>query len=156
MVDFLAALDTKSEDQEKPKDPPQGTYIWAVNKVPTISRTNTGDWDIVEFPMRAVAAEADVDEDALAEYGPVDSIYNRISFLSPTAEDADNDRKKALDRINKFMERVLVVDGFEDMTTREAMDASVNHQCMAQLVWEPRKDDLESINVNLKNYAPLD
>jgi hypothetical protein len=156
MVDFLEALDQKADDQEKPKDPPQGTYIWVVSKEPSITRTGNGEWDVVEFPIKAVAAEEDVDADSLEEYGPVDGIRSRISFLSPTAEDQDNDRKRTLDQINKFMERTLLLDDFDTMTTREAMSASVNHQFMGQLVWEPRKDDPEIIQVRVKNWAPMD
>ena len=156
MVDFMAALDQKEEENEKPVDPPQGTYVWNVNKAPTVSRTKSGEWDIIEFPMAAVSAEDDVDADDLDGYGAVSSIFSRISFLSPTAEDKDNDRKKTLDRIWKFLERTLRVDGLDDMSLKQALDASVAHRCLGQLVWEPRKDSPDEINVNLKNYAPLD
>ena len=155
-VDFSAALDANVEDLPEPKDPPQGTYIWSVNKVPAVSTTNSGEWTIVEFPLQAVSAEADVDEDDLADFGDVGSIFNRISFMAPTAEDKDNDRKKTLKAIRNFLTRTLRIEVEDGMTLRQMLDASVNHQFLGQVVWEPKKDDPEVIYVNVKNYAPLD
>lgn len=155
-MDFLEALNVNVTDIEKPLDPPQGTYVWMVSKVPSTSRTQSGEWDIIEFPIKAVSAEADVDEDQLAAYGEVSNIFNRVSFMAPTDPDKDNDRKKTLHNIRRFLERTLRVDLEEGMTLRQMLDNSVNHQFLGQLVWEPKKDNPEENFVNVKNWAPLD
>lgn len=156
MTDFMEALNLKEEETEKPVDPPQGTYTWAINKVPTVETSKSGEWTIVEFPLIGVSAEEDVDEEALELVGGADKVYARISFMAPTDEDKDNDRKKTLDRIWKFIERVLRVDDHDEMNLREALDASKGYQFLGQLVWEPRKDDPDQINIEIKNVAPLD
>lgn len=155
-IDFDAALDMKLDDVPAPKDPPMGTYVWTVAKPPVVSKSKNGEWSIVEFPIQAVSAESGVDEDALEAYGPADTIFNRISFMAPTAEDKDNDRKKTLAQIRRFIERTLQIDTSDMSNMREMLDGSVNHQFMAQIVWAPNPEDPESNFVNVKNYAPLD
>jgi hypothetical protein len=155
-MDFSAALDQKVEEVEKPLDPPQGTYCFAVSKVPVISRTKKGDWDIVEFPVTGVHAEADVDEDQLEAFGGATKVKSRVSFMFPTDEDADNDRAKSMANMRKFMERTLRVELEEDMTIRQMLDASANHQFLAQVEWTPKENDPEENFINLRNWAPLD
>jgi hypothetical protein len=155
MVNFADALDTRNDEVEKPPVLPQGTYTWQVTKVPTLSASKSGEWNIVEFPIRAVAAEDDVDEDELQEFGSLNSAMNRVSFMAPTDPDADGDRKKTLYRMKTFMEKTLRVDVEEGATIREMMDASVNCQFLAQAAWRPSEDG-EDMYVDVKNYAPLD
>ena len=63
MVNFNDALDTNVDDIEKPPVQPQGTYGWRVSKIPTLTESNSGEWNIIEFPITAIHAEEDVDED---------------------------------------------------------------------------------------------
>jgi len=153
MVNFLDALDTKQSDIEEPVTQPQGTYIWSVSKVPTISTSKSGEWTIVEFPILPVSAEDDVDPDELEEFGPLSGAANRISFMAPTDPDKENDVKKALARLKKFLNNTLMVDCDEDATLREMLDAAVNCLFMAQAVWRPVEDD---VYIDVKNYAPVD
>ena len=62
-MDFTSALETTANDVEKPLDLPQGTYIWTVTKVPSQNTSQSGEWNIVEFPVKPVSAEDDVDEE---------------------------------------------------------------------------------------------
>lgn len=155
-MDFLSALDTKAEEIEKPANLPQGTYTWMVSKVPSTSVSGNGEWNIVEFPIRVVAADTDVDEDELEVFGPVDGVMNRISFMAPTDPDKKNEVERALWNIRQFLERTLKVDAEDGATLKEMMDAALNCQFLGQAVHEPRKNDPETIDVRVKNYAPLD
>ncbi|MBM61942.1 MAG: hypothetical protein CL484_03200 [Acidobacteria bacterium] len=157
MVDFASALDTKANDVEKPPVQPQGTYIWTVTKVPSISTSKSGEWSIVEFPIKAVSAEDDVDPEELEEFGSLNGAMNRISFMAPTADtpEAEADRTKALYRIKKFCQNTLRVDAEEDASIRELLDAAVNCQFMAQATWRP-SDDGEETYIDVKGYAPVD
>jgi hypothetical protein len=154
-MDFASALDTRANDIEKPPVQPQGTYTWNVTKVPSMSRTKAGDWDIVEFTVVAVAAESDVDPDELDAYGDLRSSINRIPFMFPTDPDKDTDRLKTLNRLKKFLQSTLRVDCPEDATIKEMLANSVNCQFLGQATWRQSPDG-EDTYVDVKNYAALD
>lgn len=151
-MDFLSALDTKIDDVERPLDPPQGTYLWQVSKVPTMTRSNSDEWDIVEFPLKAIAAEEDVDPDDLAAYGDVSGILGRNTFMFPTDPAKENDRKKTLFQMKKFMTETLRIDG-DGMTVKELMAASAGANCYGILSW--RQVD-ENIYIDVKRFTPAD
>lgn len=151
-MDFLSALDTKVDDIEKPLDPPQGTYLWKVDKAPIQSRTKSDEWDIVEFPLRALSADEDVDPDDLEAFGDVTGIMGRNSFMFPTDPAKDNDRKKTLHQMKKFLTETLRIDG-EGMTMKELLAASVGAQCYGILSW--RQVD-EEVYVDVKRFTPAD
>lgn len=156
-MDFSSALDTGANEVEKPPVPPQGTYIWVVTKVPTLSTSKSGEWSIVEFPIRGVSAEDDVDPEELQEFGAASAMLNRISFMAPTEEGPEGDaaRKKTLYQLKKFMQNTLNVDCADTATIREMLDASVNCHFMAQAVWRPSEDG-EDTYIDVKNHAPVD
>lgn len=156
-MDFNSALDKKASDIEKPPVQPQGTYVWAVTKVPAISTSKSGEWSIIEFPVKAISAEDDVDPEDLEQFGAVTSAMNRVSFMAPTAEGPEGDaaRDKTLYQVKKFCQNTLRVDAEEDATLRELLDASVNCQFLGQAVWR-QSDDGEDTYVDLKNRAPMD
>lgn len=152
-MDFANALDTKVDSIERPPNLPQGTYIWAVTKLPVQSTSKSGEWDIVEFSARVVSAEADVDEDDLEEFGDVTSAFNRVSFMFTKDASKQADFDKTLYRLKKFCMDTLMVDVEEGATLKEMLDASLNCQFLGSAVWRPVDDETY---VDLKNYAPLD
>jgi len=154
-MDFATALNVPQNEVEAPVNLPQGTYVWTVFKTPKIAEIKSakGEWDIIEFPVRAVSAEDDVDPDDLAEFGKLTSAINRVSFMFTKEEDGDNDRKKTLDRLRNFMRDVLQVEADDSTTINEMIALSVNHQFMAQVEWTPNGDD---VYVNIKNYSSLE
>ena len=152
-MDFASALDTRVEDVKEPVKLPIGTYIWSVVKVPTNTRTKSNEWDIVEFQVRPISAEADVDSDALEAFGNLSRGQNRVSFMFPTAADGDADRESTLSNLTKFLTKTLRVDHDETTTVKEMMAQSVNHQFLAQASWRQVEDKLY---VDVKNWAALD
>lgn len=153
MLNFADALDTRASDVQKPPALPQGTYVWSVSKAPAISQTQSGDWDIVEFQIRAVSAEQDVDPDELEAFGQVSAAMNRISFMFPTDPAKDADRKRTLHRLKKFLVDTLRVDASEDATIKELLAAAVGCQFLAVASWRQVEDDTY---VDVKSPAPLD
>jgi len=153
MMDFASALETRANDVEKPPALPQGTYIWSVRKIPTFTKSNSGDWNIVEFQVIPVSAESDVDPDELEAFGSLGGGVNRVSFMFPTDPDKEADVKKTLYRLRQFLTNTLRVEAEDDSTMRQLLDASVNHQFLASATWRQDGDDTY---VDVKNYAPLD
>ena len=157
MMDFNSALDVQADAVEKPPVMPQGTYVWNVSKVPTLSVSKSGEWNIVEFPLRGISAEDDVDPEELEAFGAASAAMNKISFMSPTEEGPEGDasRQKMLYQLKRFMQETLRVDAEDSATIRELMNASLNCQFLAQAVWRP-SDDGQDTYIDVKNYAPLD
>jgi hypothetical protein len=155
-MDFNSALDTRAGDIEKPPVLPQGNYIWTVSKLPTISESNSGEWSIIEFPLKPVSAEDDVDPDDLAEFGDLSGAFGRISFMAPTDPDKEADVKKALYRVKQFCLNVLRVDvdDPEAATLKELLDAAHNCQFYAVNSW--RTAESGDIFTDQKSPAPLD
>lgn len=153
MVNFADVLDTRVGDIPEPKNLPQGTYIWNVYKAPRISQAKSGDWDIVEFPLKVVAAEGDVDPDELEEFGDVAGTMNRISFMFPTDPEKKNDHARSMDQLKRFLTTTLRVEGDEDSTMKELLAGSANCQFLAIASW---RQVGENTYVDVKNYAPLD
>jgi len=152
-MDFTQALDTRASDVEKPPVQPQGTYIWTVTKQPIQSTSQSGDWNIIEFPIVAVQAEDDVDPDELSEFGDLTAARNRISFMFPTDPDKEADVKRSLYRLKNFLLNTLMIDADEDASIKELLAASVGQQFLASATWRQVEDNTY---VDVKNYAPID
>lgn len=155
-MDFNAALDVNTDEIPSPKLAPQGTYTFFVSKAPSVSTSKNGEWTIVEFPIRGLAALDDVDEDALAEYGEPGNIVNRLSFMAPTDPEKENDQLKALDRIRKFLHRTLRIEEVPGKTLRQYFDEAANCQFIAQLIHDPSKDNPEEIYERVQNPVAVD
>lgn len=156
-MDFSTALDARVDTFEKPPTLPMGTYTWSVAKVPTVIVTAKGDWNVIEFSVRGVSAEDDVDQDDLAAFGGAEAAANKVSFMATTEEGAEGDaaRKKALYQARMFCETTLQVDVEEGATLREVLDAAMHCQFMAQAIHAPSTTG-DDVYVNLKGWAPLD
>lgn len=150
---FSEVANKKSEDIERPPLPPVGTYLWLVSKIPTIQENVKDQWDIVEYPVKAVAAQEDVDAEAIAAYGNVANITNRIAFLFDTTDPA----KFAQTEYNhkRFLEEHLQC-WEEGASLKEAMNASVNHQFLGTVKWTPDKQDPEIYHANISKTAPVE
>jgi len=96
MSTFTSILEKKGDEIKRPPNPPTGHYRWEVTN-PAVERvTEDGSWGIIEIPVKAVSAQADVDETLLEEFGrPVESIVNRVSFVFSMAEDSEGEASRA-------------------------------------------------------------
>ncbi len=76
---FASILDESPTEVSAPQPAPQGTYVFVVGN-PRYDKSSVKGTDFVEFPVRAVAAESDVDEAELEEAGGLDAINLRATF----------------------------------------------------------------------------
>lgn len=153
MVDFASIANKKLADVERPPLPPIGHYSWAVIKLPELSESGDGRWEILNFPVRATAALDDVDPEELAAYGKVENIVQSHRFMF--SKEDETEFKKTEYRLRKFLEDHLKC-GDESMSLNEAINASLNAQFVAPIVHRQDKNDPELFHANLGSTAPLE
>ena len=152
-MDFKSIASKKLEAVEKPPLPPVGTYRWVITKLPEIREVSSekGAWDAVEFQLKAVEAMDNVDMDGYN--GKIDSITQRLSFMFDKNDEANFQKTEY--RFKKFLvEHVKCAD--ESMALNEAMNASVNGQFLADIRWDPDKNNPGEYNANIAKTPPLD
>lgn len=154
MPNFRDIADKKPEDIAPVPVPPAGTYLFKVLKHDLRDvRSDKGEWEALEYSVKAVAPTPDVDADALAEYGKVDSILNRVTFMFDK-----NDETAFLQTENshkRFLQEHLKCwpDG---MSMKEAMAQAVGRQFLGTIVWKPDNRDATITRANIGKTAPAD
>lgn len=152
-LNFRDIANKKLDDVERPPLPPVGTYLWQITKVPTIETLSGDKWDVVDFQLKAIAPTEDVDADAIAEFGSVNKIFTRHRFMFNKEDQAEFDR--SLFNMRRFLEE-HVKCATKDMSITEALNASVNQQVLASIVWKADKNDPELMHANIGRTAPVD
>ncbi len=157
-MNFMDALNTRVGDVEKPEVLPIGTYVWKVSKAHKESTTNNGEWNIVEIPVVPTEPYADADDveaDALAAFGDLRAAGNSIRFMFPTEADKENDRKRALFNLKRFLLDTLRVEGDDDSTIKELLGKMIGADFIAQAAH--RVDaERDATFVDVKNWLPRD
>lgn len=126
---FASILDESPTEVSAPQPAPQGTYVFVVGN-PRYDKSTKKGTDFVEFPVRAVAAESDVDEAELEEAGGLDGINLRATFY--LTEDA-------VYRLDEFHSHCGI--DLEDGTSRRSRnDAVVNAEVRGFVKHEPSQD----------------
>lgn len=151
---FTDALDRKTEEIQRPPNPPVGHYTWQVKKHPDTDQfesRNTGKtFDRVSFQMACVEASDDVDPDDLSDYGNVAGFVTSKSFLFDNADETAFER--SMYNLKRFLEH-LGVD--ESLSVGEALAASVGAQCLGELKHRPDPSDPEVIYAEMGRTAAL-
>jgi hypothetical protein len=83
MVDtpnFASILDESPDEVHAPQPIPQGTYICVVAGAPVYDKSSKKGTPYVEFTLRPLSAEADVDESELEDVGGLDGKTLRATF----------------------------------------------------------------------------
>lgn len=152
-MDFKSALDVKLGEVERPPLAPLGTYVMRVSSVPELGEiiSDKGNWDTVRFILTGVAPHL-VDEDALAEFGSAQNIVVRKEFLLD--RDDATKFKQTLFQLQNFLFNHLGIE--EGTKMKEALNASVNHQCLVTLKYRPDKNDPEVQWLDVKSTAPVE
>lgn len=150
---FSEVANKKLDDIERPPLPPVGEYIFLVTKIPTITEGVKDQWDVVEYQVKAISALESVDPDAIAAYGNVTGITNRVSFMFDITDPA----KFAQAEYNhkRFLQEHLKCSD-ESMGLKEAMNAAVNCQFTGTIKWAPDKNDPEVYHANISKTAPVE
>lgn len=155
-MDFNSVLKTKVAEVERPPLVPHGTYIGAVSKVPT-PRDLTGPnfkGNVVDFNIRLLQAQEDVDADALREFGSLKSAMVQHSFMFNA--DDDNAFQRTLFNLRRFLEDTLKIDMSDGKDIAQALNESVNRQFLVEIKWEPDKNDKEVMYARVKKTAPTE
>lgn len=149
-LNFSDIANKKLADIEKPPLPPTGLYRWSITKLPEISTSQNGEWDILTVSCRALeAVEADMDD----YKGEVTNISQTLRFMFNKNDEAEFE--KSLFRARQFFEKhVQCADENDSMA--QAMNNSINGQFLGQISWSPDKNDPENFFANLGKTAPLD
>lgn len=150
-LNFADVANKKVADVERPPLPPVGTYRWSITKLPVVTTSGDGKWDILTIPIRALEALDDVD---MSDYsGEVSNITNQIKFMFNKEDEAEFE--KSLYRVRTFFEK-HVKCATEDDTIAQALNNSVNQQFLGSIAWQQDKNDPEMFYANVGRTAPLD
>lgn len=150
VMNFNDVAKTKIADIERPPLPPQGTYRWAITKVPASTTSPDNKWDYCDFALRAMEA---LDADMSDYKGEVNGITMQLRFIFDK-----NDEVKfgqTMFRLRNFLENHAKCAD-DKMSLAEALNASVNAQFLAPITWNPDKDDKTLFYANIGKTAPLD
>jgi hypothetical protein len=115
---FSSILDESPTEVERPKPLPVGTYLCIVAGQPVYDKSTKKGTPYVEFTLRPLAAESDVDEDELAEAGGLDNKSLRATFY--LTEDA-------VYRLDEFHQH-CGIDLEDEASRRQRNDEVVNAQ----------------------------
>lgn len=151
-MNFADAANTVVSTIERPPLLPPGTYRFVVEKIPALDSSNK-DYDFLDFPLKLIAPLEDVDVDALKEFGNLQNVRMRHRFLFNKSD--DDAFKRTLFNVKRFLSDHLKVDGVDDQPLKQALNSSVNHQCLAQIKWNQDKNDNEVFHANIAKTAPV-
>lgn len=143
-------LDRQYGDAERPKPMPVGTYRMMVTGAPRFDKSKNKGTEFVEFTLKYISAEEDVDEDDLrealtkstGETVPIQEKTNRLTFY--LTEDA-------VYRLDDFL-RHLGIDG--EFSRAQAIAEATNRECLASIRHTP-SDDGERVFANIAKTAAV-
>ena len=141
---FGAILDTPSQEIERPKPLPQGTYTCVVNGLPRMDKSAKKGTQFVEFNLNILSAGEDVDEDALSEMGGIAGKSTRHTFYLTDA---------SIWRLKKFLDDCGIEE--DDLTLRQRLGLSPGRQVICHIKHSP-SDDGTSVYANVASTAPVE
>lgn len=147
-MNFAEIANKKIEEVERPPLLPIGVYRFQNTKLPVV--TDKPEWEIVEFLMRPVEA---VDADITDYKGDIKNAQMRRSFIFDKNDQVAFDR--TLFALRQFLE-VHLACAEPGSSIKEAMNASVNAQCLGTVQWKADKNDKELFHANITSTAPLE
>lgn len=150
-MNFADIATKKVEDVERPALPPVGTYRWQITKLPEMTTSQNGEWDIVTVSCRVQEALDDVDTDDYK--GDIRNIMQSLRFMFNKQDEAEFE--KSLFRFRTFLEK-HVRCAESDMTIAQAMNAAVGQEFLGTIAWRQDKEDPEIFYANISRTSPLD
>lgn len=141
---FGSILDRQSSEVEKPKPLPSGTYICVVQGLPKFDKSSKKQTEFVEFTLKPLQAQDDVDEEALAEMGGIANQTIRATYYLT---------ENSLWRLKKFLVDLQIEE--EDKSLRQMINDAPGRQVAAWIKHEA-SDDGESVFAKLGNTAAVE
>jgi hypothetical protein len=142
---FGALLDKPSQEVERPKPLPVGTYTCIVQGLPRMDKSSKKQTEFVEFTLKPLAAGDDVDAEALEEIGGIGERTIRATYY--VTEDA-------LWRLKKFLVEDLGIEE-EEKTLRQMIDEAPGQQVFAHIKHQASQDGT-SVFAQLADTAPVE
>lgn len=139
---FTSILDEQPTEISRPKPLPAGTYTCVVQGQPRYDKSSRKQTDFVEFTLRPVSAEEDVDQDELNESGGLEGKTIRATYY--LTEDA-------VYRLDEFHEH-CGIDISEPASRRARNEECVNATVIA-VVKHRASDDGQRIFAELARTA---
>ena len=141
MKSIVDMMEAKVGEIEDAPTLPIGNYICKINRTEAVESKN-GEWDLLNVHSQVVEACEDVDPDELEEYGKVAGARLIYTIFSPRDEDAENDRARALKRMEQFTDMCGVAE--DGMTLSQAWAELAGAQFMATVEHQFNRDDAEA------------
>jgi len=142
---FASILDEAPSEVERPKPLPAGTYTCIVSGAPIYDKSSKKQTPYVQFTLRPISAEADVDEEELAEMGGFENKTIRATYY--LTDDA-------VFRLDEFHEH-CGLDLGDSASRRARNDAVMNSQVRA-VVKHRTSDDGTQIFAELSRTLSAD
>lgn len=152
MVNFKDALNVKMEEFKRPPLLPQGHYTAQVTKVPEVLQEHD-DYDYVDFQLKVLAPSDDVDTQELQEFGGLNNVNRRHRFLFDKNDEVAFNR--TMYQLKRFLLQHLQVEGNEQSSVNELLNAAVNHQCLIRIGRRTDKMDKEIQYEQISGTAPV-
>lgn len=150
-INFADVATKKVEDVERPPLPPVGTYRWTITKVPEMTTSANGEWDIVTVPCRVVEALDDVE---VEDYkGDIRNIMSSFRFMFNKQDEAEFE--KSLFRFRTFLEK-HVRCAEPGMSIAQAMNAAIGQEFLGTIAWRQDKEDQEIFHANIARTAAVE
>jgi len=150
-INFADVASKPIADVERPPLPPVGTYRWRISKLPEMTTSQNGEWDIVTVNVQAVEA---LDDAEVSDYpGDITNIRQSVRFMFNKQDEAEFE--KSLFRFRTFLEK-HVKCAEADHTIAQAMNAAVNGEFLGAIAWKQDKEDPEIFFANIARTAPVE
>lgn len=152
MASFADIATKRIADIERPPIPPKGMYRWQISKLPSLDQLNA-DYEKVSIMCKAVEAYDNVDADDLKAFGGIKNIAIPLEFIF----DKNDDTKfqQTLFRLRTFLERHAAVEGADEMSMTQALNASINASFDAELTHRADPKDTSVFYAQMGKTAPV-
>lgn len=140
---FESILDMPASDIERPKPLPVGTYVAMVEGMPRIDKSTKKQTEYVEFTMKILGAQEDVDPDALEEYGGIGEATVKNTYYITD---------KSTYRLKEFY--IALGLDIEGKTSRELLEECPGKECLITIKHQPAQSG-DMVFANITDVAPV-
>ena len=142
---FASILDEAPTEIDRPKPIPTGTYLCRVQGTLTYDKSSKKGTPFVQFTLKPISAEEDVDEEDLAEMGGLDNKTLRLTFY--LTEDA-------VYRLDEFHEH-CGIDLSEERSRKMRNDDVIGQSFRGFVKQKPSKDGTRMYS-NIERTLPAE
>ena len=136
-------LDRKKEELKKPSILPQGHYRLKIDRPFEERPSSNGNWTMLNFPCKVMAAQHDVDPDEIAELTrPVEQFYVRKTFIFNNENEEANE--ETLWNVQQFLNK-LGLEAEGNVSLRQQMDSCVGYEFVAPITHRISRQNPEDV-----------